>query len=256
MKKQKGSFIIHVDSLVVLDALTDAQSGQLLRVMRDYHTGNEIECDPIVRVAFMSFRAQFERDALKYERECDRNSANGAKGGRPKKEPTETEKTQSVILKPKKADSDSDNDNESDSDSESGNGTSLVLINQNTGVSKKNTDFQSFIDRFNQIKGSQFRGDDKARRQFHARIKSGITIDEMIQALQNAMKDSYHIESKYKHLTPEFFTRSDKLDRFLNPPNASAIVSDPNRKLTRNMAVSDVNATRDAMVEFLGEKSP
>lgn len=30
--------------------------------------------------------------------------------------------------------------------------------------------------------------------------------------------------------------------------------SDPNRKLTRNMAVSDVNATRDAMAAFLREK--
>jgi len=118
----------------------------------------------------------------------------------------------------------------------------------------KKQSYEDFIDRFNHIKGSKFRGDDKSRRQFAARIKSGITIDEMIQALQNAMQIPFHIESKFDHLTPEFLTRSDKLDRFLNPPNASVIVSDPNRKLTRNMAVSDVNATRDAMAAFLGEK--
>lgn len=36
--------------------------------------------------------------------------------------------------------------------------------------------------------------------------------------------------------------------------NGSDNPLDPNRKLTRNMAVSDVNATRDAMAAFLGEK--
>jgi uncharacterized phage protein (TIGR02220 family) len=249
MKAQKGSFIIHVDSLVVLNALTDAQAGQLLRVMRDYHSGDEIECDPIVRVAFMSFQAQFERDAIKYEGKCKRNSLNGAKGGRPKKEPTETQKTQWVISKPKKADSDSDSDSESDNESDSD--TSLVVINHNSGLEKKNTQSgiekislsQSYINRFNEVRSTKYRLNAKLQTQFNARIKEGVTVDEMITSLTNAMADAFHIDNHFKYLTPEFFTRVEKIERYLNQtPKVQA-----DTKLNRYTTVGDVQRTIEEM---------
>lgn len=106
----KTGFILHLDSLAVLDELTDEQAGILFKAIRDYNLGKEPELDFAMKMAFLPFKNQFVRDSVKYDGVCERNKINGAKGGRPKK-PKETEKTQVVFEKPKKADNKNDNDN-------------------------------------------------------------------------------------------------------------------------------------------------
>jgi len=76
--------------------------------------------------------------------------------------------------------------------------------------------FDDFVNSFNSIRKSKFQAIKKVKDQFNARLKEGFTPAQMIEALKNAMKDKYHIENGYKYLTPEFFTRSDKIDKFLN----------------------------------------
>jgi hypothetical protein len=75
-----------------------------------------------------------------------------------------------------------------------------------------------YVEAFNAIRGTKFQATQKVTGQFNARLKEGFTPSQMIEALRNAMKEKNHIESGYRYLTPEFFTRSDKLDRFLNAP--------------------------------------
>jgi len=87
-------------------------------------------------------------------------------------------------------------------------------------LSKPNITYNEFIDKFNLLRKSKFSNkDNKAKGQFNARIKEGKTIDDILTALQNAMKEKNHIESGFKYLTPEFITRSDKLEMFLNSGN-------------------------------------
>jgi hypothetical protein len=107
----KTGFILHLDSLSVLDELTNEQAGILFKAIRDYNSGKEPELDFAMRMAFIPFKNQFERDLEKYNLTCERNRNNGSKGGRPKKT-TETQKTQVVFEKPKKADNKNDNDND------------------------------------------------------------------------------------------------------------------------------------------------
>jgi hypothetical protein len=107
----KKSFILHIDTLAVLDELTDEQAGLLFKAIKSYQIGLNPELDFALRMAFLPFELQFKRDAANYEKTCEKNRENGSKGGRPKK-PTESQETQSVILKPKKADSDNDNDSD------------------------------------------------------------------------------------------------------------------------------------------------
>jgi hypothetical protein len=113
--KMKKSFILHIDTLAVLDELTDEQAGLLFKAIKSYQMGLNNELDFALRMAFLPFELQFKRDAANYEKTCEKNRENGSKGGRPKK-PTESQETQSVILKPKKADSDNDSDSDSDND--------------------------------------------------------------------------------------------------------------------------------------------
>lgn len=76
--------------------------------------------------------------------------------------------------------------------------------------------YVGFISSFNSIKGSKFRSTDKVRKQFYARLREGFTVDQMLEALRNAMKVKYHIDNKFTYLTPEFFTRSDKIEMYSN----------------------------------------
>ncbi|MDR0573025.1 MAG: DUF4373 domain-containing protein [Tannerella sp.] len=93
---------------------------------------------------------------------------------------------------------------------------------KDSGKEKKDSsDFSEFIAGFNRIRGSRFRAIDKVRRQFNARLKEGFTPAQMLQALESAMKDKYHIGEGYKFLTPEFFTRPDKIEKFINVNSSS-----------------------------------
>lgn len=114
MTKRK-SFILHIDSLGILDSLSDEQAGKLFKEIKAYQVDDELTTDEITKLIFFPFKSQFERDEENYKNVCNRNKNNGLKGGRPKA--SETQKTQSVIKEPKKADSknDSDSDNKSKS---------------------------------------------------------------------------------------------------------------------------------------------
>ena len=125
MSNSKKSFLLHIDSLEILDELTNDQCGLLFKACRDFNLGVEVNLDSILSLVFFSFKKQFERDGVKYKTIVDRNKSNGNKGGRPKKEinPSKPKKPSGLIdnpSKPKKADSVnvSDNDNGNDSDKE------------------------------------------------------------------------------------------------------------------------------------------
>ncbi len=114
-KEMKTGFILHNDSLSVLDELTNEQAGILFKAIREYNQGKEPDLDFAMRMAFLPFKNQFERDIEKYNKTCEKNRNNGSKGGRPTKA-KQTQKTQSVKSKPKKADNDNDNDKGNDKD--------------------------------------------------------------------------------------------------------------------------------------------
>lgn len=117
----RKSFIIHMDSLVVLDSLTDEQAGQLFKKIYDYNKlkePNETQItqsvNQIIDLVFIPFKAQFDRDSAKYQAVCERNKKNGMMGGR------RTQRTQSPPVAPdSKSDSKKDSDKDSDKDNDS-----------------------------------------------------------------------------------------------------------------------------------------
>lgn len=83
-RTQRKSFIIHKDSLDVLEDLTDEQAGQLLKAMWSYQKKEAYDLSAIVKIAFNPFKHQFDRDDVKYENTCKRRAEAGAKGGKQK----------------------------------------------------------------------------------------------------------------------------------------------------------------------------
>jgi hypothetical protein len=120
----KKSFVLHVDSLDVLDELTNEQAGMLLKAMRDYHNEDETPLDALTKIVFCPFKNQFNRDSLKYQTTCERRANAGSMGGKQKvanvakaSKPKQKQANVAESVSVSKNDSDSVNDSKSDSKS-------------------------------------------------------------------------------------------------------------------------------------------
>lgn len=83
MNKRK-SFLIHIDSLDILDDLTNDQCGELFKAIKSYQQNEEIKLSAIAKIAFSPFKNQFKRDFEKYQLTCERRALAGSIGGKQK----------------------------------------------------------------------------------------------------------------------------------------------------------------------------
>jgi len=72
------------------------------------------------------------------------------------------------------------------------------------------------VQEFNKVKKSEYKATDKLKPKWLAIKKQGYTIENVLTALKNAMESDFHKQNNHKHLSVEFFTRTDKLDMWLN----------------------------------------
>lgn len=129
----KNSFVIHHDSLAVLDALSDEQAGQLFKAMRHYQATGEQPDDVLLRCILVPFINQWTRDAAKWERIADIRRAQGSKGGQAKA----TNKKQNVAKATKSKQELANDSKASGSVSVSGN----VNVSGSVSVKDKSTRF-------------------------------------------------------------------------------------------------------------------
>lgn len=119
---RKPSFLVYYDNEVVVLRLPDEEAGKLFKSLFPY--GKEaikpdFDESPALAMAFDILSMAIDRDNERYVQRCEANRENGRKGGRPKKNRTdkaETEETERLFLKPKKADKDRDMDKDKDKD--------------------------------------------------------------------------------------------------------------------------------------------
>lgn len=85
--------------------------------------------------------------------------------------------------------------------------------------------WQSLLDFLNKAVNKKYRSfPDTVKDKYKARLKEGFNKSHIMKAIENAVKDQFHIDSNYKYLTIEFFSRPDKLDKFSqgeNKPSAT-----------------------------------
>ena len=81
-------------------------------------------------------------------------------------------------------------------------------------------DFEKLKDFINQKTGRSFKLVNKqVQGKYLARLKEGYTKDDIMNAIKNAVKNQFHIDNNFQHLTPEFFSRAEKLDKYSNTNN-------------------------------------
>jgi hypothetical protein len=113
----KKSFLVHKDSLEVLDDLSVEQCGELFRAIKAYHANEQMNLSPVVKIAFSPFKNQFIRDAEKYEKTCIARADAGSKGGKQRVANASKSKQKVANQVDKDSKKDKDSDNESDKDS-------------------------------------------------------------------------------------------------------------------------------------------
>ena len=84
MSNKKKSFLLHIDSLDILDDLSNGQAGVLFKAIKAYQHDEDFPLDSIVKIAFSPFKNQFIRDDEKYTKTCERRAIAGSKGGKQK----------------------------------------------------------------------------------------------------------------------------------------------------------------------------
>jgi len=114
MSTNRKSFVLHIDSLDILDDLEDEQVAKLFRAIKAFQNDEEVELDAITKMVFLPFKNQFTRDNEKYAETCKRRAEAGSKGGKAKVANASKSK-QTVANQANLADSDSKNKSDSKS---------------------------------------------------------------------------------------------------------------------------------------------
>ena len=81
-------------------------------------------------------------------------------------------------------------------------------------------DFEKLIEFINKNTGRNFKVINKTvKGKYLARLKEGYTKQDILDAVSNSIKSDFHKEKNFKYLTPEFFSRSETLDKYSNTNN-------------------------------------
>ena len=89
------------------------------------------------------------------------------------------------------------------------NNTDNNTINNNT------INFDKLLSFLNSKTGRNFKIINEAtKKKYRARLKEGYTSKDIANAIENAVNSDYHKENNFKYLTPEFFSRADKLNLY------------------------------------------
>ena len=95
---------LYTSYLESLGQYSDEEIGRLVRAMLAYAAkGETTQFDGVERYIWPMLRAQMDRDKAAYQERCERNRANGAKGGRPRKNQTVSGETEGFAGEPEKA---------------------------------------------------------------------------------------------------------------------------------------------------------
>jgi hypothetical protein len=106
MAEGKNKIIVYKDWIKKFEALKDAEAGKLIKhFFRYVNDLNPVAPDRITELSFIDIEQTLKRDLKKWESFVEKQSENGKKGGRPEnpKEPKESQITQALNNKPKKA---------------------------------------------------------------------------------------------------------------------------------------------------------
>jgi uncharacterized phage protein (TIGR02220 family) len=208
MAKDKKSFVLYSDSQGLINQLPDDVAGRLLKHIYSYvNDENPITDELLINVAFEPIKMQFKRDLIKWESTKEVRSIAGKASAEARKLLKENQQTltnsTNVNLVQQTSTNLTVNDN-----------VNVNVINNNNSTSIK-VDWSALINQFNSITGKNTKVISPiVKTKILARLKEGYSKQDFLNAIENCYNDKWHKETNHKHLTLEFISRADKLERF------------------------------------------
>lgn len=192
MAKDKKSFILYVDQKDLWNKLPDDVAGKLIKHIYAYVSDENPESeDLIVNIAFEPIKQQLKRDLKLFEEKRVKRSEAGIAGANKR---WQTIANDSKRIKP------------------------IAKIADNVNVNDNdiyNIDYQALLDFVNKTFGRNFKViTDKVKRAYKKLLKDGYKKEDIINAIKNCKDNSYHKENNYQYCTPEFFSRSETIDKY------------------------------------------
>lgn len=192
MAKDKKSFILYVDQKDLWNKLPDDVAGKLIKHIYAYVSDeNPTSEDLIVNIAFEPIKQQLKRDLKLFEEKRVKRSEAGIAGANKR---WQTIANDSKRIKP------------------------IAKIADNVNVNDNdiyNIDYQALLDFVNKTFGRNFKViTDKVKRSYKKLLKDGYKKEDIINAIKNCKDNSYHKENNYQYCTPEFFSRSETIDKY------------------------------------------
>lgn len=192
MAKDKKSFILYVDQKDLWNKLPDDVAGKLIKHIYAYVSDeNPTSEDLIVNIAFEPIKQQLKRDLKLFEEKRVKRSEAGMAGANKR---WQTIANDSKRIKP----------------------IAKIADNVNVNVNDiYNIDYQALLDFVNKTFGRNFKViTDKVKRAYKKLLKDGYKKEDIINAIKNCKDNSYHKENNYQYCTPEFFSRSETIDKY------------------------------------------
>ena len=226
MAENKKSFVLYCDLIHNIDHLTNEEKGILLQHLLEYVNDlDPILEDRLILTAWKPIERQLKRDLKKFEDVKDVRSGLGSLGNLKRWNLDLYTKVQAKEITIKEALVIAKGRKSSLGDSLPSLNIANIAVNDNVNVNDinnsntppspkaKGIDFDSLLMFLNLKTGKNFRIINKATRQkFNARLKDNYTKEDIRNAITNACKDTFHKESGFKFLNPDYFSRSQTLD--------------------------------------------
>ena len=206
----KKSFVAYADWKNTFDELPNEDAGALIKHIFAYVNDENPESDSIlIRAIFANIKATLKRDLDKWDTQLLQRSEAGKKSAEVRALNKANDRSTLVESRERKV---TDSVSVSDSDIKVPNGTSGEKGNPTHIIN-----WEALLNQFNTITSKNLRVvDDKAKRQFLARLKEGYTKVDIVNAITNCFNSEFHKGNGHKNLTLEFISRPDKFAMYFD----------------------------------------
>jgi uncharacterized phage protein (TIGR02220 family) len=223
MAKEKKGFVLYADQKELFEHLPNDKAGELIKHIFKYvNDENPITKDLIINLAFTSIKQNLKRDLKKWEDKKENKSLSGQEGNLKRwhpdiykdyKDGKQTLKESQSIAKGRTAIKSIANIAVNVNDNVTVNVKDKVKVKDNNNPIAKSIDFGGLLIHINKTFGRKYTVvNSSVKGKYKARLKEGYTKEDIMTAIDNASKDSFHKNLNYKHCTIEYFSRANTLD--------------------------------------------
>jgi len=251
MAENKNKVVVYADWRDSFNELTDSEAGQLIKHFFSYvNDENPVLEDRVLRASWIPIEKTLKRDLRKWENTMSGRSSAGKASAEARRllkleQQNSTNSTNVTFVKTDLTNStnvtfvktDLTNSTVSVSDSVSVSDKDSIITN----VENPKTDFDFNISKclefINKAFGKQYRSINAITQKKYKELLKQYGWRDVSSAILAVKDDKFHIESKYKYATPEFFTRPKTMDMY-----AFSSSSEPKYQGEDKKLVNHVNA--------------